>query len=70
MALTTTASAVDALLRATCDTTLADFLAEQRNQGHSNERTARELYELTEGDISVVGNTIRNWTHDILEVSA
>lgn len=70
MALTTTATAVDALLRAKCNVSLADFLTDQRGQGHSNERIARELYRLTDGDIALTGNTIRNWTNDILGVAS
>lgn len=69
MPLTSTAIAVDALLRAKRNTTLADFLSEQRSEGHSNERIARELYQITDGDIAVVANTIRNWINDLEAVA-
>ena len=69
MSLTPHAIAVDALLRAKRGITLADFLTEQRGQGHSNERIARELYQETDGDIDVVSNTIRNWINDLEAVA-
>lgn len=69
MALTSTASAVDALLRAKLKITLAEFIKEQQTQGHSNERIARELYQSTDGDIDVVANTIRNWINDLEAVA-
>lgn len=55
---------VNALLEATHSTTLDEFLAARRAEGLSYERIARDLHALTDGDVSVVGETVRRWIND------
>jgi hypothetical protein len=69
MSRTTQQGVVGALLEAKYDTTLKTFLIDSRSQELSYNRIARDLHDLTDGDVSVTGETIRRWIND-LEVSA
>lgn len=53
------------------DIDLDDWLAEQRNAGHSLEQIARDLYVMTDLEVSVTLQTIGRWLEDrnIEEVS-
>ena len=67
--LTSHARTVDALLEAKYETTLARFLTRRRDLGHSFNRIARDLHDLTHGTVSVTGETIRNWISDLEAVA-
>ena len=54
------AKTVDALLQ-TKGYTLADFIADRRDEGMSYERIARALEEFTDDVVKVTGQTIANW---------
>lgn len=58
------AKTIDALLRASHETTLVEIL-DRRKDGKSYRRIATELRELTEGAVDVTGETIRNWINQL-----
>ena len=69
MSLTSQARTTSALLEANHQTTLAEFLGDQREQGRSYERIAKELHILTDGVVSVTRETIRNWINELEAVA-
>lgn len=69
MSRTSQINTVNALLEASQDTTLKDFLTDRRSQAISYERIARDLHDLTDGTVSVTGETIRRWINDLEAVA-
>jgi hypothetical protein len=69
MSRTTQQGVVSALLEAKYDTTLEAFLTDKRDQELSYNRIARDLHDLTGGDVSVTGETIRRWINDLEAVA-
>jgi hypothetical protein len=60
---------VSAFLESKHATTLERFLTEKREQNASHETIARDLHVLTNGTVSVSGETIRRWINDLEAVA-
>lgn len=54
----------DAILHDRQNTSLRDFLADQRSQGRTYEAIAQELYAVTDRAVSVSYQTIKRWLED------